>query len=214
MTLFPSLNRPILLLCCSMLWLATLPDMAEARLFSHSSETKSTDISAFTKWTKVLKRHPSHLRKLSAKCSGNARCKKQHWEDALAGFKGKSKVDQIKAVNRYMNKTPYVRDIVNWGMEDYWETLFEFFTRNGDCEDYAIAKYVSLKKLGFDTKKMRVVILNDRNLGVLHAVLVVYEGGKRYILDNQIKTVLTDNRIHHYKPIYSINEYAWWRHLP
>ena len=214
MMVLPLGCRRFLLLCLSVLCLAALPQMAEARLFSYSSETRSTDISAFVKWTKVLDRHPSHLKKLTAKCDGNAKCKKEHWDDALAEFKSKSKLEQMKAVNRYMNKTPYMRDIVNWGLEDYWGTLFEFFTKNGDCEDYAIAKYVSLKKMGFDPKNMRIVVLNDQNLNVLHAVLVVYEGGKRYILDNQIKTVLTDKRIHHYQPIYSINEEAWWRHLP
>ena len=132
----------------------------------------------------------------------------------LTDLKGRPRIAQIKSVNRYMNEISYVKDIVNWGMEDYWETLFEFFTRNGDCEDYAIAKYLSLKKLGFTQDQLRIVVLNDSNLKILHSVLAVYEGGKVYILDNQIKNVLEDKRIHHYEPIYSINETAWWRHLP
>ena len=189
-------------------------DVRATPLFSATSETKSTDISAFTKWTSTLTRHPHHFEQLTAQCITHKNCKKQDWEDQLQTLKTKSTIQQIKGINHYINQAPYVKDIVNWGMEDYWETLFEFFTRNGDCEDYAIAKYLSLKKLGFDTANLRIVVLNDDNLGVLHSVLAVYEGSDVYILDNQIKTVLKDTRIHHYTPIYSINETAWWRHLP
>lgn len=207
------INTLPLLACTLVLWTAGA-DAQASRLFDATSEKESTDISAFTKWTKTLDRQPAHLEKLQAQCVGKKTCKKSDWEAALASFAGQSRKQQIRSVNRYINKTPYVQDIVNWGMEDYWETLFEFFTRNGDCEDYAMAKYFSLKQMGFDPKNLRIVILNDNNLRVLHAVLAVYEGDKVYILDNQIKTVLEDQRIHHYKPIYSINEYAWWRHLP
>lgn len=194
--------------------LLTAPLAYAAKMFNTHSETRSTDTSAFVKWTGVLKRQVPHLKKLERQCEGNEQCKKNHWENTLEKLQGKSRTEQMKAVNRYMNETPYIQDIVNWGMEDYWATLFEFFTKNGDCEDYAIAKYLSLKKLGFNEDDLRIVILNDRNLGVIHSVLAVYDGGKRYILDNQIKTVLQDTRIHHYQPLYSINEKAWWRHLP
>lgn len=183
-------------------------------LFNASNEKRSTDISAFNKWTGVLRRHTPDLRKLEKPCASDTSCKKNDWEEALKAIESKGDVDKLKAVNAYVNETKYVQDIVNWGMEDYWATLFEFFTRNGDCEDYAIAKYMSLKKLGFSEDDMRIVILQDHNLGVLHAVLAVYESDGVYILDNQIKTVLKDKRIHHYQPIYSINEHAWWRHLP
>lgn len=209
----PMVQALCVCLCAAMLTL-TAPNAQAGRLLSTSNETKSTDIAAFTKWTKLLARQPAHLKKLANKCAGDSACKKKHWEDALDEMRGKSRSEQIKAVNSYMNQTPYIQDIVNWGVEDYWATLFEFFTRNGDCEDYAIAKYLSLKKLGFDEDDLRIVILQDHNLGVIHAVLAVYEGGHRYILDNQIKTVLKDTRIHHYQPIYSINQQAWWRHLP
>ncbi|MBM3489300.1 MAG: hypothetical protein FJX68_02450 [Alphaproteobacteria bacterium] len=34
------------------------------------------------------------------------------------------------------------------GVEDYWATLAEFFDKHGDREDYAIAKYLTLKAAG------------------------------------------------------------------
>ena len=53
-------------------------------------------------------------------------------------------MQQLDAVNRYMNKHQYITDIVNWGVTDYWETPREFFLKDGDCEDFAIAKFKSL----------------------------------------------------------------------
>ena len=42
-----------------------------------------------------------------------------------------------------MNRSPYIVDPINWGVKDYWESPGQFFSRKGDCEDYAIAKYLT-----------------------------------------------------------------------
>ena len=121
----------------------------------------------------------------------------------------------------FSSKLPRTRPANNWlykvdprvyRKKDYWATPAQFFNKSGDCEDYAITKYISLVHLGFDKKDMRIVIVQDLNLKVPHAVLVVYLDGKALILDNQIKQVVSASRITHYKPIYSINETKWWIH--
>ncbi len=71
---------------------------------------------------------------------------------------------------------------------------------------------MSLKSLGFTNREMRVVILQDLNLGIAHAILVVYLEGKALVLDNQIGDVVAADAVHHYRPIYSINEHHWWLH--
>ena len=86
----------------------------------------------------------------------------------------------------------------------------EFFVHDGNCHDYAIAKYISLRLLGFDEEKLRIVALNDLNLRVGHAVLVVIQGDKDLVLDNQVPQVVDSSTIHHYQPIYAVNETAWW----
>ena len=53
-----------------------VPSTHAAGLFHFQSETKSTDISAFTKWTGAIKRHPKHLSKLEAQCESRKTCKK------------------------------------------------------------------------------------------------------------------------------------------
>ena len=186
---------------------------AASTLFSYG-ETRSENLAPFTKWSDMLTRHPEHLKAMHAQCENDTQCAIRKWEETIANASQMHPTEQLQNINRFINEHPYVIDSINWGQEDYWETPHEFFSRNGDCEDYAIAKYKTLKMLGFDEKKMRIVILNDLNLGVIHAVLVVEREGKRLILDNQIEEVLRDEEILHYKPVYSINEHSWWRHVP
>jgi predicted transglutaminase-like cysteine proteinase len=121
---------------------------------------------------------------------------------------------QLKNVNRFLNASAYITDPVNWGVSDYWAALREFLKRDGDCEDYAIAKYMSLKALGWNPAEMRVVVVQDENLGVPHAILAVKLDGKTYILDNQNREMLPDSTIVHYRPFYSLNDTGFWIHAP
>jgi predicted transglutaminase-like cysteine proteinase len=120
--------------------------------------------------------------------------------------------EQAKTVNRYLNSFPYITDPVNWGVSDYWETLREFLTRDGDCEDYAISKYMTLKSLGWNVADMRVMVVQDENLQVAHAILAIKYNGKTYILDNQIQSVMPETAIRHYRPFYSLNDSGFWVH--
>jgi len=179
-----------------------------------SHEVRSTRMSLFPKWQGALARYFDESRLPDAPCTSTVfnRCHLREWKRFLHGLRGERPAAQIKLVNEFMNRHRYVIDPRNYGVPDYWATPRQFLTLDGDCEDYAIAKYLSLRALGFDPVKMRIVVLQDLNLGAAHAVLVVYHGGRALVLDNQIKTVIDHAAIHHYRPIYSINEQAWWLH--
>ena len=56
------------------------------------------------------------------------------------------------------------------------------------------------------------MVVRDLNLKIGHAILAAYVDGKIYILDNQIKQVISAKTIRHYRPIYSVNEGGWWLH--
>lgn len=176
-----------------------------------SSETESGDLKPFPKWTSVMRKHPGAVKKMEHDCD-NSGCLKDKWEQLISSVQQSSNSEKIREVNSYHNKIPYVEDIVNWGKNDYWETIQEFMRRHGDCEDYAISKYYTLRRLGFEPEQMRIVILKDKNLGVMHSVLAVFDGGTALILDNQFSSVMDHGRIKHYEPVYSINEQGWWRH--
>ena len=70
------------------------------------------------------------------------------WRALLKSLAGAPLEHQVYAVNRFINQWRYRSDAENYGHSDYWATPIEFMTRSGDCEDYAIAKYVSLRELG------------------------------------------------------------------
>lgn len=195
----------------------TPPSSKDAILYPKlfgSTEVKSSNIAIFPKWTGVMARTANQMPVLGKACKKTATnpCTGEEWMRFLDSLRQKSKMEQVVAVNNYMNSVPYVSDSKNWHVNDFWETPIEFMQRNGDCEDYAIAKFVSLKLLGLSDKDMRIVIVNDANMRAIHAVLTVYINGKAYILDNQIKQLVAADSIRHYRPIYSINEESWWRH--
>jgi len=163
-----------------------------------SSETRSADISPFTKWTGILARLNSKSAPMPA---------------ALAGLSDASDAAKIEAVNTYYNKIRYVEDKNNYGKSDYWQTPAEFASRGGDCEDYVIAKYAALKALGFKEDQLRMVILTDTWKNLAHAILVVNTADGAKFLDNQYKVVKDVEGFTRYAPIYSINRTGWWRHV-
>jgi predicted transglutaminase-like cysteine proteinase len=182
-----------------------------------SHETMSKQLVAFKKWNGALARiKEDHDKKpvpeAACRKTINQKCYAQSWRDLLDFLKDKPMDRQLAEINIHMNKAPYITDIINWGVPDYWASLRQFFKKDGDCEDYAIAKYISLKELGFDADLMRIVVVQDTNLDVPHAILMVSMDGNRLILDNQIPFVVKEKAVLHYRPFYSINENAWWLH--
>jgi predicted transglutaminase-like cysteine proteinase len=178
-----------------------------------SSETARPSIAMFPKWTDVVSRTAGEGLDRSD-CVGPALNCRSHaeWRQFVERMRRLDRARQLIEVNAEMNRRPYITDPENWGLPDYWATLLEFMGKDGDCEDYAIAKYVTLRALGWSTQDMRIVVVQDENLNTPHAILSVRVGAQVLILDNQIQQVMPDRSIVHYRPIYSINERAWWLH--
>jgi predicted transglutaminase-like cysteine proteinase len=145
-------------------------------------------------------------------CHDERHCIPQAWTDFLASLKGLDPQAQMEAVNHWANAKPYVEDLANWGLPDYWETPGEFIARGGDCEDYAIAKYFSLVRLGFSARDLRIVTVSDSKAHDFHAVLVANIGGIDWLLDNQLPEMVRLESMPQYTPIYSLNQEGWWLH--
>ena len=119
----------------------------------------------------------------------------------------------LKTVNRFFNKLRFVSDERQWGREDYWATPYEFLVSNaGDCEDFAIAKYVTLVKLGVPVEQLRLIHVNSRQLKQAHMVLgyIASEGAEPLILDNLTSRVLPLSRRQDLEPVYSFNDAGLW----
>ena len=184
---------------------AMRPEHIQPRLFG-TTEIISSDISEFTKWTAAIKRFEDQMRTLDASPRLTL------WQEKLQELKSKTTSEQIDVVNEYMNNITYIEDCKNYARSDYWATPLEFLAEGGDCEDYAIAKYASLRALGFSTDQLRIAIVHDKIKNIAHAVLIVYTDDGAYVLDNQNKRVLNANDVTRYKPIFSINSSHWWLH--
>ncbi len=179
--------------------------VVQSNLFG-TAERRSTDLSSFTKWRDMFDRFNREVaRESSAKVI-------QKWRSDLVELRGKPLVEMANGVNNLMNKVKYIGDNRNWGKSDYWGTPIEFLTRGGDCEDFAIAKYVSLRALGVPESQLRIAVVKDLQKGIPHAILIVYTEEGPMVLDNQIKAMTRASMISHYKPIFSINHGAWWVH--
>ncbi|NQV84686.1 MAG: transglutaminase-like cysteine peptidase [Rhodospirillales bacterium] len=215
----------IIVLAASFGVLVPIPAGAKSKAqpsFFNSVEVRSSNLKPFKKWRAALQRYTLEKTKKQKKksCSSNnlGICDYGEWEKFLKSLQGKDKLTQVRAVNFRMNKAKYITDKNNWGRKDYWATPAEFMANFGDCEDYAIIKFLSLKLLGFKDEELRVVAVKDLNLKVGHAVLVVSwknpKSGKMHnlLLDNQIKKVVDARKVRHYQPVFSINSKNWWRH--
>jgi predicted transglutaminase-like cysteine proteinase len=176
------------------------------KLFGYN-EIDQKELEYLPQWIKILDRHP-------AEDFDQSLNKLHNWFKFLDSIKELSPVEQIKQVNNFANEYSYIIDMRNYGMADYWAIVKEFLYNFGDCEDYSITKFFSLRYLGFPKNDLRIVILQDTNLGVAHAVLAVAINGDILILDNQSKKVISHKDIVHYTPLYSVNEQQWWLHLP
>ena len=91
---------------------------------------------------------------------GTIRKRLTGWKELLASPKnsGLGDPEKLKVVNDFMHETPFYCDPVMWCMEDYWAKPVEFLANDGgDCEDFAIAKYFTLRGLGVPDAKLRIV---------------------------------------------------------
>ncbi|MCB9990074.1 MAG: transglutaminase-like cysteine peptidase [Rhodospirillales bacterium] len=171
-----------------------------------SEERASTNLEPFTKWTGMFKRFDAAMDQPNGKKVISA------WQRQISNYQSLPLEQMAKRVNAYINDQKYILDNRNYGQSDYWSTPIEFFERGGDCEDFAIAKYVSLRALGVPEERLRVAIVHDLKKDIPHAVLVVYTDSGALILDNQNERVENAAQVTRYKPIFTINRNAWWLH--
>lgn len=120
---------------------------------------------------------------------------------------------KLEVVNRFFNKLRFVSDQSHWGVDDYWATPVEFLaTDGGDCEDFAIAKYFTLRALGVPTDRMRITYVKAITLNQAHMVLAYYPspGAEPLVLDNLIGEIKPASQRTDLVPVYSFNGDNLW----
>lgn len=127
---------------------------------------------------------------------------------------------QIRQINDFFNRNiRYMTDQQLWNQNDYWATPLETLGKGaGDCEDYAIAKYASLRKLGIPDSRLRLFYVHAQlgaaasNATEVHMVLGYYptEDAEPMILDNMISDIRPASRRSDLTPVFSFNAQGLW----
>jgi predicted transglutaminase-like cysteine proteinase len=109
-----------------------------------------------------------------------------------------SRYDTLQRVNWDVNQaTTYRSDLAKYALPEFWEVA----DGEGDCEDYALAKRKRLLALGVPLKDVRLCVVftetadgqarlaskragDEASCGD-HAVLVVRDGDRDWVLDNR-----------------------------
>lgn len=144
----------------------------------------------------------------------------QSWRDQVNALKRAPEEDQVRRINEFVNKRIFFSDDLSvWNEKDYWATPLESLGRGaGDCEDFAIAKYITLRTLGVDNDKLRMSYVKARiggpgsKISEAHMVLGYYPtpDSEPYILDNLIGDVRPASSRSDLTPVFSFNSEGIW----
>ncbi len=154
------------------------------------------------------------LNKIQQKFGVEAVNRIEQWKNLMRTGKNLPEKEKLERVNQFFNqRIEFVDDIYLWGVKDYWATPLEFLSRGaGDCEDYSIAKYFTLKELGVSEKKMRITYVKALKLRQAHMVLTYFETPRSVplVLDNLIPTIKPATQRKDLLPVYSFNGSGLW----
>ncbi|OYT95711.1 MAG: hypothetical protein CFE49_11245 [Pseudomonas sp. PGPPP3] len=132
-----------------------------------------------------------------------------NWQQLLENNTHLDEPDKLEAVNRLINRSvAYVSDQQAWGQDDYWATPEETLRLGqGDCEDFAIAKYFALLKLGVAVERLRLTYVKALGRNSAHMVLAYYPSpnAQPLILDNLNSQILPAAARRDLLPVYAFN---------
>ena len=114
---------------------------------------------------------------------------------------------RVGEINRAFNLAIRpVSDQAQYGVEDLWTSpLTTLSAGAGDCEDYAIAKFVALREAGLKSDDLRLVILRGTSSGEDHAVVAARVDGRWRMLDNRYFLMIEDADVTKFQPVFAID---------
>lgn len=136
------------------------------------------------------------------------------WQQLLLQLRNADEQTQLHAVNQFFNdKLRYTEDIDAWHNVDYWATPIESLRKGeADCEDYAIAKYFTLRQLGISEDKLRITYVKALRYNRAHMVLTWYLTPETIplVLDSLTNTISPATQRMDLLPVYSFNNTGLW----
>jgi len=153
------------------------------------------------------------LQKAQDKYGQEARGRLVSWEEILKHDSSTDR-EKLEKINSFFNKKiVFANDIDIYGVNDYWATPVEFLSRGtGDCEDYAIAKYFSLKIMGVAEEKLRIAYVKALQYNMFHMVMLYYSnpGAEPLILDSLVDSIKPASQRRDLLPIFTFNGAGLW----
>lgn len=157
---------------------------------------------------------PEFYQRISSVYGDDAEKRARAWQQLLVESSDNNDWNKINKINRFINQNvSYETDLPLWGKKDYWASPVETIGRGqGDCEDYAIAKFFSLLAVGIPESKLRLMYVRQLDVNQPHMVLIYFENKKAMplVLDNFNQRILPANKRRDLKPIYSFNGEGLW----
>jgi predicted transglutaminase-like cysteine proteinase len=161
------------------------------------------------KWRKIKADILAEMPKIS-KCQTNldgCTSTDRKFADIVKEAASREGLAKIALINATINALiDYEPDRNQWGVADQWTAPFvnkkgAFETGHGDCEDYALAKYVALRQAGVRSEDVRVVLVHDYAVRADHAILAVRYDKRWLILDNRWDKLVEDKELTQFKPL-------------
>ena len=140
---------------------------------------------------------------------GNAKTRLLAWNELMQTSSGLGETEKLKLVNSFFNRQfRFSDDSRNWRQTDYWATPVEALIKGaGDCEDYSIAKYFTLRRLGVPSEKLRITYVKALQYNQAHMVLTYYASptATPLVLDNLIGEIRPASLRKDLLPVYAFN---------
>ena len=137
----------------------------------------------------------------------------KNWYRLISDHRDEHPRDQLELVNNFFNQLAFINDTDHWGEEDYWATPVQMLATNGgDCEDFSIAKYFTLREMGVPEERMRLTYVKALQLDQAHMVLTYYPSpdAEPLVLDNLDTSILPSSQRTDLLPVYSFNGNGLW----
>lgn len=153
------------------------------------------------------------LRKVEQDYGNYARQRVLIWYQLINGYNDARALEKLELVNNFFNQLAFVNDSELWGQEDYWATPLQMISSNGgDCEDYSIAKYFTLRKMGIPEERMRLTYVKALQLDQAHMVLTYFPtpDSEPLILDNLVTDIRLSSERTDLLAVYSFNGNGLW----